>query len=85
MPSTIALTDAKAHFSSVIGRVSETDAEYIVTVRGKAVAMIVPMPKPAPKQLKARGMLAGKRPVASRDAERAAYARALEAKHADLA
>lgn len=83
MPSTIALGDAKAGLSSVIKHVSDTGAEYVVTVRGVPRAMIVPLPKLAPKKLKAMGMLAGKRPIASREAEKAAYAQALEAKYAD--
>lgn len=83
MVSTIALADAKAGLSSVIRDVSNTGKEYIVTVRGEPLAMIVPMPQPAPKTPKAMGMLAGKRPVASREAEKAAYAKALEEKYGD--
>lgn len=83
MTSTIAIADAKASLSSVIRHVGETGAEYIVTVRGEPLAMIVPMPKPAPKKLKAAGMLAGKRPPVSREEEKVAYAKMLEEKYAD--
>lgn len=85
MVSTIALADAKAGLSSVVRDVSRGKAEYVITVRGVPQAMIVPVPKNAPKELKARGILAGKRPVASREAEKAAYAKALEEKYADPA
>lgn len=83
MASTIAIADAKAKLSSVINHVGKTGAEYIVTVRGEPVAMIVPVPQPAPKKLKAAGMLAGKCTVVSREDEKAAYAKMLEEKYAD--
>ena len=82
MAASIALAEAKANLSSVVRRVDETGAEFVVTVRNRP--MIVPIPKPAPRQLRAAGALAGRRPVASRETERAAYWQALEAKYADL-
>ncbi|NCA32503.1 type II toxin-antitoxin system Phd/YefM family antitoxin [Adlercreutzia muris] len=82
--ASIALAEAKASLSSVVRRVDETGAEFVVTVRNRPCAMIVPIPKPAPRQLRAAGALAGRRPVASRETERAAYRQALEAKYADL-
>ncbi|MEC4174870.1 type II toxin-antitoxin system prevent-host-death family antitoxin [Adlercreutzia sp. R21] len=84
MSASIALAEAKAHLSSVIRRVDETGAEFVVTVRNRPCAMIVPVPKPAPRKLKAAGALAGKRPTASRETEKAAYREALEAKYVDL-
>lgn len=84
MVASIALAEAKANLSSVVRRVDETGAEFVVTVRNRPCAMIVPIPKPAPRRLKAAGMLAGKRPAASRAAEKAAYLEALEAKYVDL-
>lgn len=81
MVDTIALADAKATLSAVVKRVGETGAEYIVTVRGKPSAMIVPVPKESPKELRAAAMLAGKRPAVSREAEKASYAQMLEAKY----
>ena len=83
MAASIALAEAKANLSSVVRRVDETGAEFVVTVRNRPCAMIVPIPKPAPRQLRAAG-LAGRRPVASRETERAAYRQALEAKYVDL-
>lgn len=83
MSTAIALADAKAGLSSVIRDVSEHGVEYVVTVRGVPSAMIVPVPKPAPRKLKAKGMLAGKRPVATREEEKAAYADALGEKYAN--
>lgn len=85
MAQTIALSDAKAGLSSVINQVSKAGVEYIVTVRDKPAAMIVPIPKSAPKELKANGMLAGLRPVATREEEKRAYRQALEDKYANLA
>ena len=81
MAASIALAEAKANLSSVVRRVDETGAEFVVTVRNRPCAMIVPIPKPAPRQLRAA---AGRRPVASRETERAAYRQALEAKYVDL-
>ena len=76
MAASIALAEAKANLSSVVRRVDETGAEFVVTVRNRPCAMIVPIPKPAPRQLRAAG--------ASREAERSAYRQALEAKYVDL-
>lgn len=83
MSTTIPFTEAKAKLSSVIQDVKGLGVEYVVTVRGVPSAMIVPMPKPAPGKPKAKGMLAGKKPVATRGMERAAYAEALEEKYAN--
>ena len=76
MAASIALAEAKANLSSVVRRVDEMGAEFVVTVRNRPCAMIVPIPKPAPRQLRAAGAL--------REAERAAYRQALEAKYVDL-
>ena len=84
MAASIALAEAKANLSSVVRRVDETGAEFVVTVRNRPCAMIVPIPKPAPRKLKAAGALAGKRPKASRAEEKAAYQNTLEAKYVDL-
>lgn len=81
MPTTIPLSEAKSSLSSLIKDVSETGSEYIVTVRDKPAAMIIPMPKPKPNSLNAFGALAGKRPVASPKEEKASWAEAMEAKH----
>lgn len=83
MVSTIALADAKAGLSSVVREVNSGRAEYVITVRGVPQAMIVPIPKEAPRKLKARGALAGKRPAMTREAEKAAYAKALEGRYAN--
>ena len=85
MASMIALSEAKAGLSSVIKDVYKSGKEYIITVRDVPSAMIVPVPKPVPVKLKARGMLAGKRPVATREEERASYIEALEEKYANPA
>lgn len=85
MPVTIALTDAKAELSAVVRDVGERGQRYILTVRGEPLAMIVPMPKPAPKVLKAAGMLAGMRPKVSHEEEKAAYAAILEGKYGNTA
>lgn len=82
MPTTIPLSEAKSSLSSLIKDVSETGSKYIVTVRDKPAAMIIPMPKPKPNSLNAFGALAGKRPVASPEEEKASMAKAMEAKHA---
>ena len=79
MAASIALAEAKANLSSVVRR-----AEFVVTVRNRPCAMIVPIPKPAPRKLKAAGALAGKRPKVSRTEEKATYQKALEAKYVDL-
>ncbi|WP_296011444.1 type II toxin-antitoxin system prevent-host-death family antitoxin [uncultured Adlercreutzia sp.] len=84
MAATIALAEAKANFSSVVRRVDESGAEFIVTVRNRPCAMIVPLPKPAPKQLKAAGALAGRIPRVARSREKASYLEALEAKYVDV-
>ena len=84
MAASIALGEGKADPSSGGRRVDETGAEFVVTVRNRPCAMIVPIPKPAPRKLKAAGALAGKRPKASRAEEKAAYQNALEAKYVDL-
>ena len=55
MAASIALAEAKANLSSVVRRVDETGAEFVVTVRNRPCAMIVPIPKPAPRKLKAAG------------------------------
>lgn len=84
MPTVIPLSDAKSGLSALVKSVHETGAEYTVTVRGVPLAMIVPVPVPAPTKPKAMGILAGKKPVATRDQEKAAYRRDLEAKYANL-
>lgn len=83
MVTTIALANAKADLSSVVKNVSQGKGEYIITVRGKPQAMIIPVPKEAPKVLKAKGILKNKRPLSSHDAEKSAYAKALEEKYAN--
>ena len=85
MATTVALSEAKAGLSSLVKNVHETGAEYTVTVRGVPLAMIVPVPPAVPAKPKALGMLAGKKPVATREQEKAAYRRDLEAKHANPA
>ena len=83
MAATVALSEAKAGLSSLVKSVHETGVEYTVTVRGVPLAMIVPVPPATPTKPKALGMLAGKRPVATREQEKAAYRHDLEAKHAN--
>lgn len=85
MSTTIAIGDAKANLSAVIKRVGSLGEAYTVTVRGVPTARIVPISKPAPRELKAMGILAGRRPPATREEEKAAYADALEAKYVDPA
>lgn len=85
MPTAIPLSDAKSGLSGLVKRVHETGAEYTVTVRGVPLAMIVPVPTPAPTKPKAKGILAGKKPITTRDREKAAYRHDLEAKYANLA
>ena len=84
MAASIALAEAKANLSSVVRRVDETGAEFVVTVRNRPCAMIVPIPKRPPRQLSATWALAPRSPLASRETERAAYRQALEAKYVDL-
>lgn len=83
MVSTIALSDAKAGLSSIVKNVSKGKAEYIITVRNEPKALLVPVPKSAPRELKAQGILKGKRPAAKREAEIASYKQALEKRYAD--
>lgn len=85
MEATLALSDAKAGLSAIVRDVRDTGAHYVVTVRDRPAAMIVPLPKPAPKQLRGYGALAGMRPRASREDEKAAWAEAMEAKHGEAA
>lgn len=84
MADTIALADAKTNLSAVVKTVQDTGATYILTVRGVPSAMITPIPQQPPKTLKAKGMLAGLHPKASREAEKESYREALEARYADV-
>lgn len=84
MTDTIAIADAKANLSSVVKTVQDKGTSYILTVRGVPSAMITPIPQQPPKRLKAKGLLAGLRPKANREAEREAYREAVEARYADV-
>lgn len=84
MATVIALAQAKAGLSSVVRDVVDKRAEYVLTVRGVPSALIVPIPKEAPRSLKAAGMLAGGGPVACREDERAAYRDDVEERYAVL-
>lgn len=79
--TTIALSDAKAGLSALVQSVQDKGASYTITVRGMPAAVIAPLPPTSPKKLKAFGALAGKRPSATRDQEKAAFAAAMEARH----
>lgn len=81
MPIEVPLNEAESCLSALVQNVHETGAEYAVTVRAVPLAMIVPVPSPMPARPRAMGRLAGKRPIATRDQERAAYQRDLEARH----
>lgn len=81
MPATIPLSEAKSSLSALIKEVSETGSEYVVTVRDKPAAMIIPIPKPKPTSLNAFGALAGKRPIATPEDEKPSWAEAMEEKH----
>lgn len=83
MNATIPLAEAKAKLSSVIQDVKGLGVEYVVTVRGVPSAMIVPISKAPLGKPKGKGLLAGKRPVATREEERVTYAEALEGKYAN--
>lgn len=82
MPTAIALSEAKATLSSVVHSVSEHGTSYVITVRNEPLAMVVPVPKPAPKALRGYGCLAEKRPGATREQERTSFAEAMAARHA---
>lgn len=77
----IGSAEAKAGFSALIRNVDEKGAEYIVTLRDRPVAMIVPMRKSGAATAHGFGSLAGKRPVASREEEKSAFAEAMETRH----
>ena len=85
MAQTITLSNAKAELSSIVKKVKESGARYVVTVRDKPAALIVPLQGRGPEQLKGFGALAGRRPQASREEEKAAWAEAMEAKHDEVA
>ena len=83
--STVALSEAKAGLSSLVREASESGASYVITVRNVPLAMIVPMPKPRPKALKAFGVLSHGANAEARAKEEGAWARAVEEKHANVA
>lgn len=83
--TTLPLSEAKAGLSAVVKDVGETGARYVITVRDRPSAMLVPIPKPVPDRLKGYGALAGMRPRATREDEKAAWAEAMEEKHAQAA
>lgn len=85
MIKAIVQSDAKAGLSSIARNVHNGGGQYEITVRGVPSATTVPIPKSASAEPKATGMLAGKRPVATRAGEKAAYRLELEAKYADPA
>lgn len=85
VPIDVPLSEAKSRLSALVKSVHETGAEYTVTVRGVPLAMIVPVPAPTPTRARAMGILAGKKPISTRDQEKTDYCRELEAKYADPA
>ena len=58
-------------------------ADNAVVAHGGPSSTTTPISESAPVKLKAKGMLAGKRLVASRGEERASYAESLEEKYAN--
>lgn len=62
---------------------NEISSEDVAAMHGELPEGASPMSNPALKQLKARGMLAGRRPVVSREVEKASYAKMLEERYAD--
>lgn len=85
VPVDVPLSEAKSRLSALVKSVHETGTEYTVTVRGMPLAMIVPVPAPTPTKARAMGILAGKKPISTRDQEKTNYCRELEAKYADPA
>lgn len=83
VPIDMPLSEAKSRLSALVESVHETGAEYTVTVRDVPPAMIAPVPEPAPTKARAMGILAGKKPIATRDQEKAGYCRELEARYAN--
>lgn len=78
------LERCEVRLSALVKSVHEMGTEYTVTVRDVPLVMIAPVPAPAPTKPKAMEILAGKKPIKTRDQEKGVYRRGLEAKYANL-
>ncbi len=87
MSSTVSipLSDAKANFSSIIHSVRDAGDRYTITLHNKPVAMVVPIPQDLPAKSMTRGILSNYANEAARKQESSAFAKAMEAKHANIA
>lgn len=85
MPITISipLSDAKAHLSSIIRDVRDADKEYTITLRSKPVARVVPISSSVPNASSTRGLLSKYASQQAREAERTAFADAVEERYAN--
>lgn len=83
VPIDVPLSEAKSRLSALVKSVHETGAEYTVTVRDVPLAMIAPAPASAPANARAMGILAGRKPIMTRNQEKASYRRELEARYAN--
>lgn len=85
VPIDMPLSEAKSRPSALVESVHETGAEHTMSVRGVPLAMIAPVPASAPTKARAMRILAGRKPIMTRNQEKAYYRRELEAKYADPA
>ena len=79
----IGLADAKADLSSIVSRVELQGTPYVITRYNRPVAMLVSVPRTAPRTTKARGMLAPYADGRRRSLEEGAFLRAMREKHGD--
>lgn len=79
----IPLSDAKTNLSSIVHNVRDIGEKYMITLRNKPVAMVVPIPQDPPVTSSTRGILAEYANEAARELESSAFAKAMEAKHAN--
>lgn len=77
MASTVALTEAEAGSSPIVGSAGEAEAECAVAMREKPSRRQGPVPEPVPKSPEAQGDDRRQAPIVSHDRKKAAYAEAM--------
>lgn len=78
--ATISLSSAKAQLSSIVKRVEDEDARFVIKKNNRPVAKIVPIAGAEVKS--AYGALSAYANSGSADGESKAFAKAMEEKHA---
>lgn len=79
--TTIPLSDAKTHLSSIVHSVHDAGERYTITLRNKPIAMVIPVPTSSPEASATRGLLSKYANESAREHESTALAEAIGNKY----